>query len=270
MNLRFLLLLSLVDDFNHYESNYRYKSNYQTYEAIYRFLEGYSQSSARVAVSQLLENGDIEKIVKNDIVCFSLTLKGYRILSDNLLKPYRGFRNRWDGKWRVVIFDIPESEREKRARIRQILGSSGFGRLTNSVYVSPFDNLEVVCQKIREKIGKESKLFSFEAKQINELAENKSLSQNKTIAKTALHLDELAKKYSQWSKLVKNPNSKIDILISYYVLLLQVDPALPEELLPINWPFIKSWTIFIGLLKKKRFLSPEKTGNEHRKVPGAS
>lgn len=265
MNLRFLILLSLVDDFNHY------KSNYQPYEAIYRFVgdlpagrQAYSQSSARVAVSQLLENGDIEKIVKNDIVCFSLTLKGYRILSDNLLKPYRGFKNGWDGKWRVVIFDIPESERGKRARIRQILRNSGFGRLTNSVYVSPFDNLEVACQKIREKIGKESKLFSFEAKQINDLVENK------IIAKTAFHLDELAKKYNRWIKLAKNPNSKIDILISYYVLLLEVDPALPEELLPVSWSFTKSWAIFIGLLKKKRFLSPEKTGNEHRKVPGVS
>ncbi|MCL5435487.1 MAG: CRISPR-associated endonuclease Cas2 [Patescibacteria group bacterium] len=44
----------------------------------------------------------------------------------------------WDGKWRVVIFDIPEQARDKRDRLRLLLKHNGFKKLQASVFVSPF------------------------------------------------------------------------------------------------------------------------------------
>ena len=43
----------------------------------------------------------------------------------------------WDGKWRIVILDIPESDKEKRNALRYILKKAGFALLKNSVYISP-------------------------------------------------------------------------------------------------------------------------------------
>src|SRR3990167_5471187 len=40
---------------------------------------------------------------------------------------------RWDGKWRVLIFDIPERRRGTRAQIRRTLLQLGFTRLQDSV-----------------------------------------------------------------------------------------------------------------------------------------
>ncbi len=44
----------------------------------------------------------------------------------------------WDKKWRVVIFDIPEDEREARDALREHLEYMGFFVLQRSVFVHPF------------------------------------------------------------------------------------------------------------------------------------
>lgn len=45
----------------------------------------------------------------------------------------------WDKKWRIIIFDIPEDERETRDALREHLARLGFYKLQQSVAVHPFD-----------------------------------------------------------------------------------------------------------------------------------
>ena len=51
---------------------------------------------------------------------------------------------RWDGKWRLVIFDIPEAEKKLRDKVRRIVSGFGFTLLQNSVWVYPYDCEEVI------------------------------------------------------------------------------------------------------------------------------
>ena len=46
---------------------------------------------------------------------------------------------RWDGKWRLLIFDIPERRRGVRTNIRKTLVMLGFVRLQDSVWAYPYD-----------------------------------------------------------------------------------------------------------------------------------
>jgi len=46
---------------------------------------------------------------------------------------------KWDGKWRVVIFDIPDKYRVKREAFRGKLRELGFYRLQKSVWVHPYN-----------------------------------------------------------------------------------------------------------------------------------
>lgn len=46
---------------------------------------------------------------------------------------------KWDGKWRLVIFDIPESKKGARDSFRQKLKGLGFHELQKSVFVHPFE-----------------------------------------------------------------------------------------------------------------------------------
>ena len=46
---------------------------------------------------------------------------------------------RWDGKWRIVLFDIPEKIRKTRDIFRHHLNQLEFYEFQKSVFVHPFD-----------------------------------------------------------------------------------------------------------------------------------
>ncbi len=74
-----------------------------------------------------------------------LTVAGERTLAEfekhsfKLVKP-----KRWDGKWRMLIFDIKEERRSTRDKVRSTLMTIGFVRLQDSVWVYPFDCEDLV------------------------------------------------------------------------------------------------------------------------------
>lgn len=51
----------------------------------------------------------------------------------------------WDGKWRIVIFDVKEKYKSSRERFRRILQKAGFVRLQDSVWVYPHDCEELIA-----------------------------------------------------------------------------------------------------------------------------
>jgi DNA-binding transcriptional regulator PaaX len=44
----------------------------------------------------------------------------------------------WDGKWRVVIFDVKEKRRKVRSQLRTLLHRAGFVRIQDSVWLYPY------------------------------------------------------------------------------------------------------------------------------------
>lgn len=68
-----------------------------------------------------------------------LTPKGHAVIEAIYASEYRipepVF---WDGKWRVVMFDIREERRRIRAQLRSLLFGAGFLRLQDSVWVHPY------------------------------------------------------------------------------------------------------------------------------------
>lgn len=62
----------------------------------------------------------------------------------------------WDGKWRLIIFDIREQRRRIRDLLRRQLQELGLVRLQNSVWVHPYDFSEIVILfKAEALIGKD-------------------------------------------------------------------------------------------------------------------
>src|SRR3989344_8931309 len=63
----------------------------------------------------------------------------------------------WDGKWRMLTFDIKERRRATRDKIRDTLRTFGFFRLQNSVWVYPYNCEEYISMlKVDQKIGKDA------------------------------------------------------------------------------------------------------------------
>jgi len=93
-----------------------------------------------MAIEKLCKRGLIETITKaNGEKCARLTPEGKK----SLLKfEFEGLSKqkpkKWDGKYRVVIFDIKENVRFSRDDLRYMLLKFGFVRLQNSVWVYPY------------------------------------------------------------------------------------------------------------------------------------
>src|SRR3990167_264677 len=50
----------------------------------------------------------------------------------------------WDGRWRIVIFDIRENKSGIRTRVRRLLQQLEFLQLQKSVWVHPYDCEEII------------------------------------------------------------------------------------------------------------------------------
>src|SRR3989344_5935024 len=85
-----------------------------------------------------------------------LTNKGYSVLT--ILESQYSIKkpSRWDGRWRVLIFDVPEYRKTVRDKIRRTLMHIGFVRLQDSVWVYPYDCEDLVTLlKADFRIGKD-------------------------------------------------------------------------------------------------------------------
>ena len=88
----------------------------------------------------------------------SITEKGADALGDAIHATAALLQNgtRWDGRWRIVVFDIPEKYRLLRNHVRNILKRAGFVQLQQSVWVFPHD-----CKELVQLIQRESALSKF-------------------------------------------------------------------------------------------------------------
>ena len=70
-----------------------------------------------------------------------LTPKGVQKITKLKYKKLKK-KKRKDGRWEMVIFDIPETKRQKRDSLRELLKLLGYSQLQKSIWVSPYDVLE--------------------------------------------------------------------------------------------------------------------------------
>jgi phenylacetic acid degradation operon negative regulatory protein len=77
-----------------------------------------------------------QSVVEGTERVYRLTQKGYLKALGGSLPPEQWERG-WDGKWRVVVFDLPEDKRGLRNELRRQLKHARFGGLQGSVWVSP-------------------------------------------------------------------------------------------------------------------------------------
>jgi len=99
--------------------------------------QNFNRSIHRLSEEKLLE----EKIFADGSFKLVLTDRGKKEATKlSLLGNSISFKKpkRWDGKWRVVLFDIPEKDRVFRDILRQHLKDLRFRKLQNSVFVSPY------------------------------------------------------------------------------------------------------------------------------------
>jgi len=113
---------------------------------------------ARTAAGRLAQKGYVRFVERRGMKYVEITDQGRRVLElEQQKKSLIGrIRKRWDGRWRMIIFDIPEKRSNIRKRLRSMMQELGFLRLQDSVWVFPYDCEEVVALvKAELQVGKD-------------------------------------------------------------------------------------------------------------------
>lgn len=94
----------------------------------------------RQTLERMRDKGWIKEAERNGKKFLELTEKGrLEILYKRLKSTTQLTKKKWDGKWRLIMFDIPEQGRKERDAIRDVLKSIGFHQIQKSVYIYPHE-----------------------------------------------------------------------------------------------------------------------------------
>jgi phenylacetic acid degradation operon negative regulatory protein len=183
----------------------------------------------------------------------TLEKKIYRLTNTGRLaalggrEPEAYWNRRWDGRWRLVVFDLPETKNKVRVRLRRFLQEQYFGYLQNSVWITPdpLDPMAKILQQFTEDVeslilleahqcGGESNAAivqgAWEFERINCLY-SEYLETLEQLSRMDAEGSLSTREWDRWSR--RERSSWFEIMES--------DPLLPRSLLPVDYLGVKAW-----------------------------
>lgn len=152
------LINELIDFYEFSKDPFNIFSNY--YQKIYgNFPEKINKNNISNIKKHLIKKGYISKKT------LKITKKGVEKLKTDYPKLYFKKEN-WDKKLRLVIFDIQEINKIKRNYLRKLLKKIGFIMIQKSVWLSPYDQFDLIKKWINKNKLNE-KILLIEADEIN-------------------------------------------------------------------------------------------------------
>lgn len=196
----------------------------------------YPVSSQQSAVGSQQSNTDLTTPIS-----YRLTSVGFSQLCFQF-PFFRFLKEEWDGKWRIISYEIPESKREIRDRLRREMQGWGLGPWHRSFWLTPHP----VFERLKELVvGKE------EEKYIQAFSADHSFGERTILIEKVWMIKELDKKYREmfkkWHDILAKDGDKIEkflLVISEYVTLLREDPGLPKQLIGEQWIGFEANNIF--------------------------
>jgi phenylacetic acid degradation operon negative regulatory protein len=213
---------------------------------------GISYQGARAAISRLSRRGLLEFSRYDGRSGYRLTKYANSVLTEGLQRilQFGTSPNAWDGSWTVVIFSVPESQRELRHVARTRLRWLGFSPLYNGTWVSPWQRCSEAARLLSE-VGVRHAIVL-----------RSTLSESSPESPTsAWDLDALTNAYNdfldEFSPLLERAQSgnigtaeallKRILLMDAWRQFPAIDPDLPAELLPPDFPRSSARNLFAEL-----------------------
>lgn len=204
---------------------------------------GFSEAAARSAILRLKHKGSIESHYVGRRTFYSLTDTGMHGLDIGGFRFSFSLTRAWDGQWTVVIYSVPEEQRELRDTLRDSLKWWGFGLLAPGTWVSARPLLPEMEQDWR-KMGVWGYIDVFRSVYVG------SSDLPAMVARVFPELPMLAAGYRAYiaqSELVLRRleadrledracfATRLENLWGFYAVASK-DPILPPDLLPEDWP----------------------------------
>ena len=204
---------------------------------------GVSDSAARAALSRLTRRKLLVTAKSGRRTVVRLSARAARVLDDGgeQIFSFGKVSQPWDGMWSLVAFSVPEQNRAARDSLRKQLRWLGFAPLYDGLWVSPRDHAaEVLGQLAGLGI---STATAFRASTVPGVSPA-------GLPQQAWDLDNLRARYDQFTgqasalreRTVAGQLSPDAALVTRTRLMdewrafPELDPDLPDELLPDGWP----------------------------------
>lgn len=111
------------------------------------------------AITDLADNGYIERLDGGQGEFLRLTAQGKKKASSQKLDGHNTLVSpTWDGKWRIVLLDLPEKRKAERESLRYLLKKAGFACLKNSAWISPYP-FEYMFENIKKDLELTSEMI---------------------------------------------------------------------------------------------------------------
>lgn len=139
------------------------------------------EESNRKVKPKYVINRTIKKMIEDDMLqeheteqssFLSLTASGRQKLRNIKLSSQSHLvSTEWDGYWRMVIVDIPESRKKDQDAIRYILKKAQFVQIKNSIWISPYP-LEHMMINMKKDMGFHDELIILVTDKLDADSEN--------------------------------------------------------------------------------------------------
>ncbi|MXW95104.1 MAG: PaaX family transcriptional regulator [Acidimicrobiaceae bacterium] len=219
---------------------------------------GLDAQSVRSAASRMKRSGLLVSERVDGKAGYALSAHGNEILEAGDQRIFAGGARLHDASWLVVLFSIPESEREKRYFIRSRLARLGFAPGPATSWIAPAALLEE-ARTMLERSGLAGYVTFFEG-------ELRAEGSDSHIASSAWNLDGINKLYEEYLAVHRPiadawgaaPDSDRDAFVhhmnnvSSWRPLPYADPGLPRSATPPGWLADEARAVFMKLNRQLR------------------
>jgi phenylacetic acid degradation operon negative regulatory protein len=238
----------------------RDEHNWFSVAALVRLMRelGVDGQAVRSSVSRLKRRDTLRSVSMAGAAGYALSPAAVEVLREGDARIFQTQRAVVADGWVVVVFSVPESERERRHELRTRLSRLGFGAAAPGVWVAPARLAQETAKVLaRSDLDRYVEMFRGDHLGFTDLA-----------AKVAQwwDLDELSAQSAEFAarfrpvadRLTVRPASDAEAFRQYVPMLTTwrrlpyLDPGLPLELLPAGWSGEAATKLFVELNRALR------------------
>jgi phenylacetic acid degradation operon negative regulatory protein len=211
---------------------------------------GVESQAVRSSVARLKRRGLLISMHRSGAAGYALSPTSLEVLREGDARIFGRHRAAAGGGWVLVVFSVPESERDQRHKLRSWLSRLGFGAVAPGVWVAPGHLAGEVTEVLtRRNLSGYVDIFRAEHLGYPDLAVK--VGQWWDLGRLAAEYEQFIRGYGPLAKRIGSLALTGQPAFREYVSMLvawqrlpYLDPGLPLELLPAHWNGITAGDVF--------------------------
>jgi DNA-binding transcriptional regulator PaaX len=200
--------------------------NWRAVVAADEFLRDINYEVVKNAIQTARKRGWVRVVKRNALP--EITKEGRRRLESKV--PQYDRQRIWDGRMHIVTYDIPEEHKHDRELLRRYLRTIRCGRLQDSVWVTPYNPIDLVRTFVKSRDLHGTIIVS-------DMGKDGSIGEEdlKELVTRVYGLEKLSDRYGIWITQVDQLGFASAASLLGFLAILKDDSQLPFALLPEWW-----------------------------------